>query len=488
MIRARDLSVSYGDFPALSHLNLRIGAGECVLVTGPSGCGKSTLARVTCGLIPHAIPAAMEGDLWVANLEVGQNPIASLAGHIGAVFQNPSSQLFHLRVEDDVAFGPRNLGLSETEVSANVEWALAAVGATSLRGCHPAKLSGGQQQLIVIAAALAMRPSVLVLDEPTAMLDIDGATRVVDTLERLRHELGITILLIEHRLAEVNRIVDRVIVLDKGQIVAEGSTSTVFDDIGLVRELGLRRPVGLPMESWEILLTPNGQSSLSSQPLLELKHVKAGYGPDLILDDVSLTLFSGEFVALVGDNGAGKSTLAQVATGLIKPVAGKVIYDARRRPRLGLDISLLFQDPIDQLFTNSVDDEVAFGPCNYRRFNQENHEQTLSKADLLSLRSRRPLALSAGQQQRTTVAACLALRPRLLILDEPTMGQDWGHLERLMDFLAGLNEQGITILLITHDYKLVHRYASRVIWLENGRIRLDGTIRERIRRKGLSRV
>jgi energy-coupling factor transporter ATP-binding protein EcfA2 len=479
VISAQNLSVRYGDIPAICGLNLQVDEGECVLVTGPSGCGKSTLARVVTGLIPHAIPASLEGSLTVAGLDVSQCSISTLAGHIGAVFQNPSAQLFHLRVEDDVAFGPRNLGLTEREVSERVQWALEAAGATSLREHHPAELSGGQQQLVVIAAALAMRPRVLVLDEPTASLDVQGSTHVVNALERLRQELGITILLIEHRLAEVSRIVDRVVVLNHGQLVAEGNAESVFDDFRMIQKLGLRRPVERPMESWDALLSPNGQPQDGSIPLLELEGVNAGYAGNPVLSDVSLTLYRGEFVALVGDNGAGKSTLGLVAAGLLKPTSGRISYDERKRPRLGLDVSLLFQDPLDQLFTDSVDEEVSFGPTNYRCFNRINHEQSLAMADLISIRNRRPLALSAGQQQRTALAACLSLRPRLLILDEPTMGQDWGHLQRLMDFLSTLNAQGITILLITHDYKLVHHYASRVIWLEAGRIRLDGRVRER---------
>jgi len=479
VISAEKLSVRYGVISAVSDLNLYVDAGECVLVTGPSGCGKSTLAHAVTGLIPHAIPAVLEGSLKVADLDIRSNPIAKLAMHIGAVFQNPTSQLFHLRVVDDVAFGPRNLGLPEWEVAERVEWALHAVGAESLGDCHPAELSGGQQQLVVIAAALAMKPKLLVLDEPTASLDIQGSVQVVCTLERLRQELGITILLIEHRLAEVARIVDRVVVLDQGRIVAEGSTEAVFDDYNMVQKLGLRRPVEKPIETWDALLSPDGHDQHGPSPLLKLEGVSVGYSAVPVLDDVSLTLYPGEFVALVGDNGAGKTTLGLAAAGLLKPTRGRITFEERRKPRLGLDVSLLFQDPIDQLFTDSVDEEVSFGPENYRRFSQESHEETLSKADLVSVRSRRPMALSAGQQQRTALAACLSLRPKLLILDEPTMGQDWGHLERLMDFLSTLNQQGITILLITHDFKLVHRYASRVIWLENGRIRLDGRVREK---------
>jgi energy-coupling factor transport system ATP-binding protein len=190
-------------------------------------------------------------------------------------------------------------------------------------------------------------------------------------------------------------------------------------------------------------------------------------------------------VALVGDNGAGKTTLALTAAGLIKPQAGRVRFTNGRRPRPGLDVGLLFQDPLEQLFTDSVAEEVAFGPENYDCFDPEVQARTLQHADLWDLRARRPLSLSTGQQQRTALAACLSLQPRLLILDEPTLGQDWGHLEQLMDYLQTLNRQGATILLISHDYKLVHHYADRVILMKAGRIermgRVDGPSRERRR-------
>ena len=176
----------------------------------------------------------------------------------------------------------------------------------------------------------------------------------------------------------------------------------------------------------------------------------------------------------MGDNGAGKSTLGLVAAGLLKPLEGQCLLREWRKPKPGLDVAMLFQNPTDQLFTDSVDEEVGFGPRNYHRFDPDRHTQILSEADLLHLRERRPLMLSVGQQQRTALSACLGLRPRLLILDEPTLGQDWGHLQRLMDFLTFLNRQGTAILLISHDYKLVHRYARRVYMMKKGRIHLAG--------------
>jgi energy-coupling factor transport system ATP-binding protein len=315
-----------------------------------------------------------------------------------------------------------------------------------------------------------------VLDEPTASLDVPGTNTVIATLRTLRQQYGITIILIEHRLAEAARLAERVVIMDQGKILVDGAANQVLAERELLRSLGLRRPTDDPPEKWGTLLTPNGHPPPGLQPLVEIRGLSAGYGHQMVLQDINLALYPGEFAALVGDNGAGKSTLALTAAGLLKPTCGSVRFNAGKRPRPGLDVSLLFQNPIEQLFTNSVEEEVAFGPQNYGTFTPEMHEKVLLEADLISLRKRRPIALSAGQQQRTAFAASLSLFPRLVILDEPTLGQDWGHLERLMDYLTQLNQQGLTILLITHDYKLVHRYARRVILLEGGRIALDGQL------------
>lgn len=476
MIHIRDLSVHYDSIPALRNIDLDVAAGECILITGPSGCGKSTLGRVISGLIPHAISAQVEGHVQVAGLDTLTQTIPTIAQRVGMVFQRPASQLFHLRVEDEVAFGPRNLGLSEDDVQERTTWALYAASLTELRAARPGSLSGGQKQCLAIAAALAMRTQVLVLDEPTASLDVPNTRRVMETLATLQAEYGITIVLIEHRLAEAAQLAGRVILMEDGAIIASGDPHVVFADKEIRMRLGLRRPTEEPSVSWEELIQTNGAQQAEHSPLLDLDNISAGFNGRQIIQDIQLSLYPGEFAALVGDNGAGKSTLAMVAAGLIKPQSGTVRFVNGVRPRPGLDVALLFQDPQEQLFTDSVDEEVAFGPHNYNCFDPDLHAQILQEADLWDLRSRRPLALSVGQQQRTALAACLSLRPRLLILDEPTLGQDWGHLQRLMNYFQALNRQGTTILLISHDYKLVHHYAHRVILLRNGHIDRIGKI------------
>ena len=364
MIQVRDLTVSYGASQVLQNISFDVNAGECLVLTGLSGCGKSTLARVLTGIIPNTIPAQVEGSVNVAGLDVIHTPIFEVSQRVGAVFQNPRAHLFHLRVEDEIAFGPRNLGLSEDEVSARVDWALDVVGLLDLCDKKPANLSGGQIQRIAIAAALAMQPDVLVLDEPTASLDVPGTQNVISALAKLRRQFGLTIVLIEHRLAEVKRLADRVLVMDQGCIVAQGQFDEVLGNHDLLHRYGLRRPTVEALTDWSRLLAPNGHHPAGQQPLLDLQNLTAGYSGQAIIHDISLQIFPGEFAALVGDNGSGKSTLALAAAGLLKPIAGKITVNGKSHPRPGLDIALLFQNPADQLFTDSVDEEVSFGPHN----------------------------------------------------------------------------------------------------------------------------
>ncbi len=472
MIQVEQLTVQYGEQPALDNITLHVAAGEFVLVTGPSGCGKSTLARCLNGLIPQTIPAAMSGRVVVDGRDTTACPVADLATSVGLVFQNPATQLFNLTVDDEVAFGPRNLAVDEAEVRRRVDWAIAATGIGSLRGRSIRALSGGEQQQVAIAAVLAMGPRVLVLDEPTASLDVQGTRDLLATLTRLNRDEGVTIIVIEHRLGEVAQRASRTVIMDQGHIVADGPTSFVFGRRDLLRDLGLRRPAEEVQDDWQSLLIPNGQPC--SPPMVEMRDVEAGYGDRVVLRGINLTLYAGELAALAGDNGSGKSTLARVLAGLIKPRRGAIRMGNGHRLLPGRDIGLLFQNPLHQLFCDTVEQEVTFGPYNFGCLESDTLGPVLAATDLTTLRQRAVHGLSSGQQQRTALAAVLSLRPRLVILDEPTMGQDWRHLSTFMDFLVTLNKTGCTVLLITHDYKLVYHYAQRVLLLREGRIIADG--------------
>ena len=483
MLEVTGLTVRYGTRLALDDVSFCVETGEMVLLSGPSGCGKSTLARCLVGLIPHSSTAEgvqMSGSVCVAGLDTRKHTIPQLTSHIGLVFQNPATQLFCLTVGEEVTFGPRNLGLSGDEVADRGRFALEATGIRHLRERAVNTLSTGEKQRLAIASVLAMRPRILVLDEPTSNLDLKGTRAVLNTIRQLQQEQGMTVLVIEHRLHDMGRIADRMLVMDKGRIVADDEPGNILSQKQFMAQVGIRYAWHVLEDDWSALvpgdLVVNG--GRSDTPLVELHGVEAGYGRNVVLKGVDLSIGSGEFVALVGDNGSGKTTVAKVLAGLLRPKRGQMLWHGRvGKPQAGEDVGLLLQNPLSQLFCDSVEDEVAFGPRNFGSGSEQSFAEALQATNLEGLRSRQPYALSSGQQQRTALAAILSLRPELLILDEPTMGQDWNHLSRFMDFLAQINGQGTSVLLITHDYKLVCRYAQRVLVLQGGRIVADGTPR-----------
>jgi energy-coupling factor transport system ATP-binding protein len=470
LVEATNLAVAYGRRPAITGVSLEVEEGERVLLTGRSGCGKSTLVRCLNGLIPQAMPAHVAGLLRVAGRVPAETPVEQMAALVAMVFQNPATQFFSLSVEEEVAAGPRNLGLDGVEVRRRVEAALSALGLSGLESRALSTLSGGERQRLAIASALAMRPRLLVLDEPTSHLDVHGARLLIDALSDLNRRDGLTVLVVEHRLGEVAHFTGRTLVMEQGALVADGSTDGIFARREWLRSLGLRRPAAAPARDWSELIVPDDAER--PRPVLRIEGLTAGYGRRSVIEGLSLTLHEGEFAALVGDNGAGKSTLARVAAGLQRPRAGAVRWLAGRG-RPGRDVALLFQDPAGQLFCETVGDEVRFGPRNFGE-DDRGTRAAISATGLDDLESRQVQRLSLGEQQRTALAALLALRPRVLILDEPTIGQDWGHLQRVMDFLVSLTREGTSVLLISHDFKLVHRYADRVMLLRGGRIAAEG--------------
>jgi len=452
VIETRGLNVRYPEAHGLRGVDVSIPPGSFVLIGGPSGGGKSTLAHALMGLIPQTTPAEVKGHVSIAGLDPRRHSVAQLATRVGLVFQNPATQLFNGTVEEEAAFGPRNLGLPPGEIAARVEYALEAAGCVHLRRRTVRHLSGGEQQRVAIAAVLSMRPAILILDEPTANLDREGVRLLVQALVRLHRQSRVTLVVIEHRLAPFLPHAGRLVWLAKGRVVANGPPAGT---------LARMQPAPSPR-----LLPP--APTPADKPLVTLHEVTAGYDGRPVLQGCSLTLHRGDFAALVGPNGAGKTTLARVLAGLLRPRRGRVAWHADGQ---GWRVGLLQQNPLHQLVCDTVEEEVYFGPRNLGMGQAKDVEAVLAQADLLSLRHRPTRALSVGQQQRAALAAMLSLHPALLILDEPTVGQDWGHLVQVMDFLAGLNRAGQTVLLITHDRRLVERYANQVWEIVEGKVR-----------------
>ncbi|OPY37790.1 MAG: putative ABC transporter ATP-binding protein [Methanoregula sp. PtaU1.Bin051] len=443
--------------PVLSGLTLSIKAGEMVLVHGPSGCGKSTLCMLLNGIIPNLIHGELTGEIRIGGRPIRGKETRQLATEVGMVFQNPDNQLFAITVEEDVAFGPENLGLSRSEIHRRVDEALCSTGLKSVSSRQIHHLSGGQKQRTAIAGLCAMKPGILVLDEPTADLDPGGTRDVIHLLDRLHREEGKTIVIVEHKIREILPFVDRVITLDNGRLASD-----------------LPRETTDPTALWPGY--PPRSSSRCPLPgvILDLHDIHYRY-PDgtFALAGISLAVRRGECIAIIGENGSGKTTLSRIIKGLLEPTKGSVtLYDPVTGfiiPKRSGRIGYLFQNPDHQIVSDRVDREIAIG---LEGFLPEDIKRktcaALTHVDLLKYKDRDPCSLSRGERQRLAVASVLVTEPDVIICDEPTTGQDYDHLLALMEYLETIRCQGKTIMIITHDHELAYHYADRVITLHMG--------------------
>jgi len=528
-----DLTFTYpgAPSPALSGVTLTITAGEFLLIAGPSGCGKSTLALALAGLVPGRVRGHLSGTVHLAGVPLASQEPQQVAQQVGIVFQDPSSQLVTPTVEAEVAFGPENLALPREQIRRRVEDALAATGTARLRSATTASLSGGEKQRVAIAATLAMRPRVLVLDEPCSDLDPRGAQDVLRVLRTLNRDQQMTVVLVEHRIDEVVPWVDRVLLLDRGRVVLDSPTRAAFtdpdcwDDLGvavpemvrLARALPRYFPGPVPLSVEDAHHALGGSpaaaaltaAAFSSRPpaqprrctdpepvaeaapgapVLSWAGVSIRYDDRRVLDGVDLAVHRGEWLAVAGPNGSGKTSLMELAMGFRRPTTGTVTLngspvnpsDVSRQAR---QVGYLFQSADTMLFTASVRKELQFGRQHRRRTRRGGRsapgaDRTGELLDLTGLTDRAdadPFALSAGQRERLAIAALLVDVPQVLILDEPTTGQDEAHARAILTFLDGLRRAtGLTYVMVTHDMRVVARYATRLAVLAGGRIIADG--------------
>ncbi|HEU5316488.1 MAG TPA: ATP-binding cassette domain-containing protein [Chloroflexota bacterium] len=494
--------------------------GERLLLLGPSGGGKSTLALCLNGTIPHSLEAHWEaGRVLVDGHDTRRLPLGELSRRVAVLFQDPEAQLVMLEVDDEIAFGMENHGVPRAEMRARVEGAKRLVGLDPLR--TPARLdhlSGGTKQRVALASLLALAPEALVLDEPTANLDPAGAREVLGTVASLAAERERSLLLVEHRLDAVLPLVDRVIVLDdRGAVALEGDPDRVFldhatqlDRLGvwtpdlarLTRRLDphSKRVPRSPAEAAHQLVThwardqsPGGAAShppparAAGPPrlLVEDLHYRYPRGGIAAVAGISLTLAAGELVAVVGGNAAGKSTLGLLMAGALTPDRGTIALDGvplshvpaselRRR------LAYVFQYPEHQFVAHTVRHEMLAGMARRSSRTAEAERRAAALLDrfgLAHLREASPFMLSHGQKRRLSVATALMSDPDLLILDEPTFGQDRRHTTGLMALLDELRSQGRTVVVITHDMSLVAQHADRAIAVARGRVAFDGTPR-----------
>jgi len=493
---------------ALREVEFQVGRGEMVVVMGASGAGKSTLTKLLNRTIPGFQRGELRGEVWLFGQKCEHETVADFAGRVGLVAQDFEAQLFSSAVEHEVAFGLEQFGVPRKEMVDRVRAALAAVGLAGFEDRDPATLSGGEKQRLAIAAVLAMEPELLVLDEPTTDLDPAGKEEVLGVISRLRTQ-GRTLVVVEHETIAAE-MADRIVLLCQGRVVAAGTPAEVLRDVALLEHVGVRPPdlavlarrmrwaaVPRDVEEAVSVLVRSGvptraaaagahRSPRSSvgEIVLAARDVTVQYAdaPAPALEQVNVELRAGEFVALLGQNGSGKTTLAKCLSGLLAPQAGTVhvkgqpIVDLSPQRRATL-VGYVFQNPDHQIFADRVYDEIAFGPRQVGLPAPEVHErvqEALAAAALIERADDDPFWLNKGERQRLAVASLLALRPEVLLLDEPTTGLDAREQRQVMDLVSALHRTGMTVVMITHTAWLVAEFAERVLLLHRARLVFDG--------------
>lgn len=497
MITIENFSYRYPtrDDWAIKNITLNIKQGEFVLLTGSTGCGKSTLLKCLNGIIPHESTGEFSGDVIINGMNTREYPIRVLAQQVGLVFQNPDEQIFSTRVLDEVAFGPENLCFPKEEIRERIGWALEKVGMKDYMYTSTNALSGGQKQRVAVASVLALKPKVVVLDEPISQLDPQGAEEVLSVVKKLSDE-GMTIVLVEHRIHEVARWADRIVIMDRGEIVLNEPAAKAFEHIALFKKLGLRIPREIEQQdslNWpgEYFIRTQARSNLpGGRKTVEIRDLWFSYEnkrsvreKKWILKDVNLDIFEGEMVGIMGNNGSGKSTLLHHLAGIYRPQKGSVKITGKPTKKynaykLAGTVGIVFQNPSLMLTCDTVYDEISFGPKNLKIPKQEISRRaagTMAVMELEPLKDYHPQTLSGGQRLRCAVSAILSMAPQVILLDEPTSGQDIYHIKKLMEACRELAEQGRTVIFITHDLEIALEYAGRIIVMHDGKIFADSS-------------
>ena len=499
MIRFDDVTITYPQAtePTLRSVDLTVPEGEMCLVVGPTGSGKSTLLRAVNGLVPHFTGGTLAGQVSVDGRTTRANKPRDLADVVGMVMQDPTSGFVADVVEDELAFGMEWLGLAPAVMRRRVEETLDLLGLTELRSRPLRTLSGGQRQRVAIGSALTVHPRVLVLDEPTSALDPQGSEDVLAALQRLVHDLGLTVLVAEHRLERVVQYADRVVELTRDGRVRSGHPSVVMADCAIappVVELGRLAgwsPVPLSVRDARrhaAILRDRLSGSVATQPrpaaarhaavVGQASDVRLRYGPVTALRGVSLAVHEGDVMALMGRNGAGKSSLLASLAGMARPQTGEISVgglDPRRADpdELVRSVGLVPQQPGDLLYATSVAHECATADADGNRPAGTTRAVLADLASDIDLQ-RHPRDLSEGQRLLLALSIVLAASPRLLLLDEPTRGLDYGAKRRLVEVLSSLAQAGHGVVVATHDVELVAESCTRVAIIADGEIVADG--------------
>lgn len=499
--------------PTLTDIDLEIYPGERVLIAGPSGSGKSTLAGCINGLNPFSNPGACTGTLTVDGVDAPHSSLFELSAHVGTVLQDPDGQFIGLTVGEDIAFALENSCTPQDEMHAITRHAAELVGIENHLGYAPHELSGGQKQRVSLAGVMVDQVRILLFDEPLANLDPAAGKQAIELIDEIQKKTDTTVLIIEHRLEDVLwRNVDRIVLVNGGTILADLRPDELLSG-SLLAENGIREPLyvtalryagvditpdkhpahvdGLVLDDADtqklrdwFTARPRPAAQPEREPLLEVKGLSFGYQKgQQTLRDVSFSIGKGEMVSIVGRNGAGKSTLSKLICGFETPDAGEIFLNGkplaeeniRRRAQ---HIGYVMQNPNQMISKTMIYEEVALGLQRSGLTEEqirEKVEATLKVCGLYPFRNWPISALSFGQKKRVTIASVLVLDPELILLDEPTAGQDFRHYTDIMEFLRGLNARGVTVVMITHDMHLMLEYTRRALVFCDGRLIADRT-------------
>ena len=517
MTKKKSPVISFEDFsfqyraqkkPTLTGINLNIYPGEKVLIAGPSGSGKSTLAGCINGLNPFSNPGESTGKLIVDGVDAMQSSIFELSAHVGTVLQDPDGQFIGLTVGEDIAFALENSCTPQDKMHEITKHAAELVGIEHHLDYAPHELSGGQKQRVSLAGVMVDEVKILLFDEPLANLDPAAGKQAIELIDEIQKKTDTTVLIIEHRLEDVLwRNVDRIVLVNDGTILADLTPDELLST-NLLRDNGIREPLYItamryagiditkekkPAHADSVVLDESDQKKLrnwfSAQPfspkepegvpLLEVKNLSFGYNKgQQTLKNVSLSVKKGEMVSIVGRNGAGKSTFSKLVCGFEDPNQGEIFFEGQNLLKENIrsrakKIGYVMQNPNQMISKTMIYDEVALGLQKSGKSEDEIRakvEETLKICGLYPFRNWPISALSFGQKKRVTIASVLVQDPKLIILDEPTAGQDFKHYTEIMEFLRGLNEQGVTVIMITHDMHLMLEYTPRALVFSDGQL------------------
>ena len=507
MISFKNFSFKYNNVvdKTLKNIDLTINKGEKVLIVGPSGSGKSTLSHCINGLIPFSYNGEIEGELIIDNIKPYEESLSDVSKKVGTILQDQDSQFIGLSVGEDVAFNFENNAMPLNEMKVKVIDALELVNMVDFINHSPYELSGGQKQRVSLAGVLGSDAEVLLFDEPLANLDPASGKEIMQLINDIHEKTNKTIIIVEHRIEDVlEQPFDKVIVVNKGEVQGFGTPDEILKS-DLLKNNGLREPLYLEamklagcdisgsenlkdlnnideknkevLKNWFNNETSNKDSIIKEEKILEVKNLAFSHdGIKNTINDVSFHLNKGEILAVLGNNGAGKSTLCRLITGILKPQKGSIFLnnqciDSWSIKQKGSSIGYVMQNPNQMISQHMIKDEIALG-LKCRNYSKEEIdkkvEEVLKICGLYPYRNWPVSALSYGQKKRVTIASILAINPEVIILDEPTAGQDYKHYTEFMEFIKELSAQGISIILITHDMQLTLEYCNRAVVLSGG--------------------